>query len=210
MDWQRVVLGIGNPGAQYEHTRHNLGFEVVDRAAGILGLRFSRLERRDADGARHFPGRVKAEVAAGRAPSGEGFLLVKPKTFVNLSGDAAGPLLRAAGLGPGSLFVIVDDLNLPLGRIRLRPAGSPGGHNGLRSIEQVLVSADYPRLRLGIGAPVGSTQVDHVLARFLPEEREVLGPVLERAAQVVVDWLHGTPLSTLMDRVNGPAERGQD
>jgi PTH1 family peptidyl-tRNA hydrolase len=200
MVWQRVVLGIGNPGPEYADTRHNVGFMVLDRVAGRLGLTFARLERRDAGGEKRFSGKVKAHVAEGRR-AGRAFVLVKPQTYVNLSGDVAGPLLRLAGLGPESLFVVLDDLNLPLGRLRCRPAGSSGGHNGLASIEQSLGSQGYPRLRLGIGAPSGP-MVDHVLERFLPEEQEVLGPALDRAAEATVDWLGGANMEVLMSRYN--------
>ena len=128
---------------------------------------------------------------------------MKPLTYVNLSGDVAAPLLRHCELGPESLFVVVDDLNLPLGRIRVRPAGSSGGHNGLRSIEQVLGTQEYPRLRLGIGQAADSTTVDHVLGSFLPEEQEVVLPALTRATNAVDAWLGGASVQSLMDRYNG-------
>lgn len=202
MDWQRVVLGIGNPGAGYLQTRHNVGFMVLDVVADRLGLAFRRLERTSPTGDRLFSGKVKAQVASGATRDGTPFLLVKPLTYVNLSGDVAAPLLRAADLGPESLFVVVDDLNLPLGRIRIRPSGSSGGHNGLRSIEAALQSPGYPRLRLGIGESV-SSHVDHVLAPFSEQEREVLAPTLAVAADAVQAWLAGEELSTLMCRYNG-------
>lgn len=218
MVWHRIVLGIGNPGPEYENTRHNAGFMVLDALASRRGLEFARLERRAADGSRTFSGRVKARVAEGRSRSGQPFLLVKPGSYVNLSGEVAGPLLRHCGLGPESLFVVVDDLNLPLGRLRIRPSGSAGGHNGLKSIQQVLGSDAFPRLRLGIGcagetdvpAPEGVSPADwadYVLAPFLPEEREVLGLVLGRAADCVEAWLDGADLQTLMGTYNriGPA-----
>jgi PTH1 family peptidyl-tRNA hydrolase len=204
MDWQRVVVGIGNPGAEYEDTRHNVGFVVLDRVAEARDLSFHRLERRGPDGARAFGGRVKAKVAAGRGAQGVPFLLVKPQTYVNLSGDAVGPLLRAASLGPQALFVVVDDLHLPLGRIRVRPAGSSGGHNGLRSIEQALGTNEYPRLRLGIGKPGTSEVTDHVLGSFAPDERELFRAVVKVAADAVAAWLDGASIAELMDRCNGP------
>ena len=200
LTWSKVVLGIGNSGSEYAGTRHNVGFMVLDRVAERLGLSFSRLERKDATGARVFSGKAKSSVAFGSTDAGH-FVLAQPKTYVNLSGDVAGPLLRVRELPPESLFVVVDDLNLPLGRIRVRPAGSAGGHNGLRSIEQVLSSNAYPRLRLGIGGPE-STMVDHVLAAFSPNEREVLGPALESAADAVIGWLRGDSLETLMNLHN--------
>jgi PTH1 family peptidyl-tRNA hydrolase len=217
MGWHRIALGIGNPGAEYEATRHNVGFQVLDLVAQRLGLAFTRLERHADDGSRSFGGKVKAQVCEGRR-KGRSFLLVKPQTFVNLSGDVAGPLLRAAGRQPDSLFVIVDDLNLPLGRIRTRPSGSAGGHNGLKSIQNALGTDAYPRLRLGIGpANAGDSTSpgaggskgprpvdwpDFVLAPFLPEEREVLGRVLVRAADCVQEWLDGADLQNLAGTYN--------
>ena len=222
MGWHRIVLGIGNPGPEYEHTRHNAGFMVLDLLAQRLGLAFTRLERHSDDGSKKFGGKVKAHVCEGRR-KGREFLLTKPQTYVNLSGDVAGPLLRAAGRQPDALFVIVDDLNLPLGRMRIRPSGSAGGHNGLTSIQQTLGTDAFPRLRLGIGpavsgddkSPAGggsngprSSQMhasnwpDYVLAPFLPEEREVLGRVLVRAADCLQEWLDGADLQTLMGTYN--------
>ena len=214
-----IVLGIGNPGPEYENTRHNVGFMVLDLLAQQLGLGFERLERRTDDGSAVFSGKVKARICEGRR-KGRSFLLVKPLTYVNLSGDVAAPLLRHAGRGPESLFVIVDDLNLPLGRMRVRPSGSAGGHNGLESIRARLGSDAFPRLRLGIGpvAPDGAEGPegkpvaqkvsaadwpDFVLAPFLPEEREVLGQILGRAADCARAWLDGTDLQTLMNTANG-------
>jgi PTH1 family peptidyl-tRNA hydrolase len=192
---------------------------VLDFLAERLGLSFSRLERQGPDGSRRFSGKVKAQVCEGRR-KGKSFLLAKPQTYVNLTGDVAAPLLRHAKRAPDSLFVIVDDLNLPLGRIRLRPSGSAGGHNGLKSVQQMLTSDAYPRLRLGIGPPVttdrsdgsegrsvavelrGRDWPDFVLAPFLPEEREVLGRVLVRAADCTEEWLGGKDLQSLMGTYN--------
>ncbi len=203
MGWHRIVLGIGNPGPEYHETRHNAGFMVLDILAERLGLTFQRLERKSPTGQKLFSGKVKAHVARGLNQVGQPFLLVKPLTFVNLSGDVAGPLLRVADLEPDSLFVVVDDLNLPLGRIRVRPSGSSGGHNGLRSIETTLTTNAYPRLRLGIGESVDSTVVDHVLAPFSKEEREVLAPELARAADACLAWLTGGDFHNLMCQYNG-------
>lgn len=219
MGWHRIVLGIGNPGPEYEETRHNVGFMVLDLLAKRLGLAFERLERFADDGARTFSGKVKARVCEGRS-KGRSFLLVKPQSYVNLSGDVAAPLLRHAGRTPDALFVIVDDLNLPLGRMRIRPSGSAGGHNGLTSIQRLLGTDGYPRLRLGIGprspSPSASPQTtknrseglrsadwpSFVLAPFLPEEREVLGRVLGRAADCAQAWLDGRDMQALMNEWN--------
>ncbi len=226
MGWHRIVLGIGNPGPEYENTRHNVGFMVLDLMAQRLGLTFDRLERRSGDGSRVFSGKVKARICEGRR-KGREFLLVKPQSYVNLSGEVAAPLLRHAGRQPDSLFVIVDDLNLPLGRMRIRPSGSAGGHNGLKSIQQQLGTDAFPRLRLGIG-PVASDPLDevvdrggakgqpsgiraadwpdYVLAPFLPEEREVLGLVLGRAVDCAMAWLDGADLQSLTGTFNGPLQ----
>lgn len=228
MSWHRIVLGIGNPGPEYEQTRHNVGFMVLDLVAQRLGLSFERLERHATDGSRAFSGKVKARIAEGHR-KGRSFLLTKPQTYVNLSGEVAAPLLRHAGRQPDSLFVIVDDLNLPLGRMRIRPSGSAGGHNGLKSIQQMLGTDAFPRLRLGIGTPDvdqgadikvsgpasrrgGSEGLhpanwpDFVLAPFLPEEREVLGRVLGRAADCVQAWIDGADLQNLMGTWNGDVD----
>jgi PTH1 family peptidyl-tRNA hydrolase len=131
--YRRVVLGIGNPGPEYENTRHNAGFMVLDRLAEQVGAQFRRLERRTPDGRKLFGGRVKAHVARWEGDGDQGpTLLVKPLTYVNLSGDVAGPLLRLPDLTPESLFFVVDDLNQPRGRISVRPAGGSGGDNGLK------------------------------------------------------------------------------
>ncbi|MFK7738820.1 MAG: aminoacyl-tRNA hydrolase [Planctomycetota bacterium] len=231
MGWHRIAIGIGNPGDEYVSTRHNVGFMVLDLLAEKQGLSFARLERKGPDGSKLFSGKVKAQVCEGRS-KGRAFLLAKPQTYVNLTGEVAAPLLRAAKRGPDSLFVIVDDLNLPLGRMRLRPSGSAGGHNGLKSVEQMLQTAAYPRLRLGIGPSVSSDPADSsagsegdsseghkkpapkaapirgrdwpdfVLAPFLPEEQEVLGRVLVRAADCVQQWLGGADLQSLMGTFN--------
>lgn len=221
MGWHRIALGIGNPGPEYVSTRHNVGFMVLDLLAERMGLSFTRLERAGPDGSKRFSGKVKAQVCEGRR-KGKSFLLVKPQTYVNLSGEVAAPLLRHAKRTPDSLFVIVDDLNLPLGRIRIRPSGSAGGHNGLKSVQQMLQTDAYPRLRLGIGPPAPSGNADgegaegrskaavlrgrewpdFVLAPFLPEEREVLSRVLIQAADCAQAWLDGVDLRSLMGTYN--------
>ena len=231
MGWHRIAIGIGNPGPEYESTRHNVGFMVLDLLAERMGLSFTRLERNGPDGSKRFSGKVKAQACEGRR-KGKSFLLAKPQTYVNLTGEVAAPLLRYAKRTPDSLFVIVDDLNLPLGRIRIRPSGSAGGHNGLKSVQQMLQTDAYPRLRLGIGPPATSTDedgADHdnigsegrkkaaaskaqqlrgrdwpdfVLAPFLPEEREVLSRVLVQAADCAQAWLDGADLKSLMGTYN--------
>lgn len=188
----RAVIGIGNPGAEYDGTRHNLGFAVVDELA-----------RRAGTGG--WQSKWKSLVADWRLPAGhpaERALLVKPQTYVNLSGDAALAVMAFHQLTPIDLLVVVDDLALALGHLRLRPEGSAGGHNGLRDLEAKIGKA-YPRLRLGMGpVPPGHDQVGFVLGRFAPDQRAVAESMVARAADAVEAWLReGVQVAC---RFNGP------
>jgi PTH1 family peptidyl-tRNA hydrolase len=174
----RLVLGIGNPGSQYQDTRHNCGFLVLDEVArrhrlGGWSKRWSSLVASWPD-----------------APGGDAAALIKPQTFVNLSGEAAQAALSFYKCPLDALLVVVDDLNLPLGTLRLRPGGSAGGHNGLRDIEARL-GQGYHRLRLGIGQPHPGEQIDFVLGRFTPEEGTAVRAMLQRAADCVEAWCLG-------------------
>lgn len=170
-----LIVGLGNPGRQYLYSRHNLGFQTVDVLARRHGLRF---ERR----------RHNALLAPGQI-DGYSVLLAKPQTFMNESGRSVAALLRTFHLTPAELIVIYDDLDLPLGTVRLRPTGSAGGHHGMESILHLVPSRDFARVRLGIGHPGGSRDtdrvVDHVLSDFSPEERPLVAQVCERAADAV-------------------------
>jgi PTH1 family peptidyl-tRNA hydrolase len=175
----RLILGIGNPGTEYEGTRHNCGFLVVDELA-----------RRHALGP--WTRRWDALVCEWRLPPGPGVdraLLIKPQTYVNLSGGVAQAALAFHKLPPAWLLAVVDDLNLPLGQLRLRADGSAGGHNGLKDIAG-RVGPGFPRLRLGIGRPGPEVdQVGYVLGRFAPEERPVAQAMIATAADVITCWL---------------------
>ena len=187
----RVVLGIGNPGSAYERTRHNCGFLVLDELA----------RRHRLDG---WSKRWNALVCDWRLPDSLGggrALLVKPQTFVNLSGESAQAVLAFHKLLPTDLLVAVDDINLPLGHLRLRPDGSAGGHNGLKDIE-ARIGKIYPRLRLGIGQPTND-QVDHVLGAFSDAERDDLALMIAKAADCVEGWLRDGV--TVACRFNGPS-----
>lgn len=174
-----LVVGLGNPGGRYTGTRHNAGFDAVEALARAAGARFDRT--------RH--GALVAEATV----DGQRVVLALPQTFMNKSGEAVVPLLAESGLAPQQLLVVVDDLSLPLGALRLRPKGGSGGHNGLQSIADALADADlgggsaeYPRLRVGIGnsfAP--GFQAEYVLARFEPDEREAAAAAFERAAEAI-------------------------
>lgn len=188
----RLLVGIGNPGSTYLLTRHNAGFMVCDLLAQRQGLAWERQKR------------WKALIAPWREAPGGPALLVKPQTFVNLSGACVQAALAFHKLTTADLLVLVDDINLPFGHLRLRGEGSAGGHNGLRDIEARL-GRDYARLRLGIGRP-GTEQIDHVLGRFPAAEQDQLPAVLQRAADCACCWLaEGT---TAAQRFNGPPPSG--
>ena len=164
-----TIFGLGNPGPRYALTRHNAGFMVVDCVAARLGFRF-----------RTFPDR---EVAR-RQFSGDELVLVKPLLYMNESGVVVRKQLERK---PDDMLVVCDDMALPFGRLRLRPSGSDGGHNGLGSIIAHLGRGDFPRLRIGIDAPERSSDgIDYVLERFPREQEELLPEVLERSADACI------------------------
>jgi PTH1 family peptidyl-tRNA hydrolase len=175
----KIVVGLGNPGKQYEGTRHNVGWMVLDRLAERAGMS-GRVKARDA-----------AAVMRGRHGDQE-LLLVKPTTYMNLSGLAVRKVLARERAPLEDLLVVVDDFALPLGRLRLREEGSAGGHNGLRSIIGEMGTQRFARLRVGIGDP-GRSAVDHVLSRFAPAEETDLDRVLSAAADAVEDWMRDGP-----------------
>ena len=163
-----MVVGLGNPGAEYNRTRHNVGFDVVDFLASEWGLAWQQSKRWHALWAK-----------------GDKAILVKPASYMNRSGE---PLSAVAGfykIEPAEILVVLDDFALELGRLRLRPEGSAGGHNGLESILMHLGTEAIPRLRIGIGAAPGGGAVDYVLGRFFAEEVPVVEKTVERAAAAV-------------------------
>jgi len=184
----RLVLGLGNPGAEYAGTRHNVGFDVLDLFASRRNLAWS------------FQGSAMEAVLPDLRTA-----LLKPLGFMNRSGAALQQqLLRRGPVPPTSIFVITDDFHLPLGGLRLRAAGSSGGHNGLGSLEEALGCQDFPRLRLGIGepGPSGQDAVDFVLAPFTAAERPVMEESLMTASWCVEDWILGASLEALQTRYN--------
>jgi PTH1 family peptidyl-tRNA hydrolase len=170
----KIVVGLGNPGAQYEKTRHNIGWMVLDRLADRAGWA-GKGRTRDA-----------ASVAMGRF-RGLDLTIVKPLTFMNESGLAVRKVLAREHAPLGDLLVVVDDFALPFGKLRFREGGGPGGHNGLGSIIAELGTEKFSRLRIGIGDP-GRNAVDHVLSRFEPDEQPRLDELLDAAADAVEAW----------------------
>ncbi len=171
----KMVVGLGNPGTKYRNTRHNLGFDVLDLVARRLGVALSTEKYRG--------------LVAEARYEGERLYLLKPQTFMNLSGSSVAEAARNRIFEPADLLVVADDVNLPLGRLRMRTGGSAGGHNGLKSIIERLGTQDFPRLRLGVGLGEGARVLaDHVLAKFRPEEWDEVNAMTERAADAVLKW----------------------
>jgi peptidyl-tRNA hydrolase, PTH1 family len=172
---QVLIVGLGNPGLEYAKTRHNVGFQCVDRLAANHGLKFSRHQ-------------AKASLATGTI-AGRRVILAKPLTFMNLSGQSVAQIARFYKIAPADLLVICDDLDLPLGRIRLRPGGSSAGHKGMTSIIDWLGTDEFPRIRLGIGRPVHNDTVDFVLGNFNGDDAITIDRTLDRAVAAVVVFL---------------------
>ena len=185
----KLVVGLGNPGSKYVGTRHNIGFDVVDYLAAAPGV-----------------GRWRSRFEAQLTEAVEGteqVLLLKPETFMNLSGRAVRAAADFYKLAPADLLVVCDDIALPLGKLRVRARGSDGGQKGLRSIQEHLGTDEYPRLRIGVGAPGEHLDAsDHVLSRFKPGERKAVEEVVAQAAQAVLLWVR-QGIDVCMNRVNG-------
>ena len=168
---EKLIVGLGNPGRQYAHNRHNVGFQCLDRLAQAHGLSFGNW-------------RAKASLALGKIADVR-VVLARPRTYMNLSGQAVGPLVRFYKLSLEDILIIYDDLDLPLGIIRLRPEGGSGGHKGMRSIIEALGSQTFPRLRVGIGRPPGNDAASYVLNDFTADERTTLESVCEKVVAAV-------------------------
>jgi PTH1 family peptidyl-tRNA hydrolase len=164
----RLVVGLGNPGAEYNRTRHNVGFNVVDSLASEWGLTWQHSKSWHALWAK-----------------GEKAILVKPASYMNRSGEPLTAVASFYKIEPAEILVVLDDFALELGRLRLRPEGSAGGHNGLESIIMHFATEAIPRLRIGIGAAPGGGAVDYVLGRFFAEEVPIVEKTIERAAAAV-------------------------
>jgi PTH1 family peptidyl-tRNA hydrolase len=164
----RLVAGLGNPGLEYAQTRHNIGFLVVDRFAAQSGSAWENSNKWGAYWTK--VGNV---------------LLVKPMTYMNRSGHPLQAIAQFHKIGPAEILIVLDDFALPLGRLRLRTSGGPGGHNGLESVLAQFGTEEIPRLRIGIGGAPGEGSVDYVLGRFLEEERPLFASTIDRAVDAV-------------------------
>jgi PTH1 family peptidyl-tRNA hydrolase len=168
----KIIVGLGNPGKKYERTRHNAGFMAVDELARSLHVDFNQ--------EKHSAFIVKSRIDP------EDTVLAKPQTYMNDSGRAVGAILRDTYSGVSDLIVLHDELDLPLGSVRIKIGGGHGGHNGLRSIIELVGSSDFIRVRLGIGRPApGMDAADYVLSPFLAEERQLLPDMMAKAVEAV-------------------------
>jgi PTH1 family peptidyl-tRNA hydrolase len=186
----KAVVGLGNPGSRYHGTRHNVGYAVVDLLA-------------EGPNAGRFQGRFQAQIAE-TLEGAQKVLLVKPETFMNLSGQCVRRIVDFYQLPTEDLLVVCDDFNLPLGKLRARARGTHGGHNGLRDIQNHLGTTAYARLRIGVGSP-REEAIDHVLGRFAAAERPLIEEAIATAAQAVLAWIeHG--IEACMNRFNADAK----
>jgi peptidyl-tRNA hydrolase, PTH1 family len=185
----KIIAGLGNPGSKYRRTRHNLGFEVVDGVAAHLNVAIDRDKHKG--------------LWTPATHQGEKLMLVKPQTYMNLSGECIAALARNKVFDPEDVLVVVDDVNLPLGKLRFRAGGSAGGHNGLKSVIERLGTKEFHRLRLGVGDErQGPGLADHVLSKFRPEERKGVQELTERAITAALCWaVHG--IERAMNACNG-------
>lgn len=187
-----LIVGLGNPGARYANTRHNVGWKVAERLADRHGLKFDKTEHH-------------AQTASGTI-LGKRVLLAKPMTFMNLSGDAVQPLVSFYKIPFDHLIIVADDIDLPLGTLRLRKAGSSGGQNGLKHILQRLGTQEIARARFGVGRPPGRKEAaGHVLAPFKGDEEILALEVADRAVQAVETWLTDG-IDMAMTRFNGSVD----
>jgi len=174
----KLIVGLGNPGKTYAHNRHNIGFRCLNYFARLHSIRFDHRQ-------------CRARVGIGEL-RGERLLLAKPRTFVNLSGDPVTGLVHKHNIPLSDLLIIYDDLDLPVGKIRLRQSGGSGGHKGMNSIISALGSEAFPRIRVGIGRPQGDKQsisedaiVNYVLSDFFPQEEATIKPVIATVSEAI-------------------------
>ena len=167
----KLIVGLGNPGKAYENTRHNVGFRIVEEIARQKEIVWR-----------------KKLILKAKEAKGEGFYLLEPQNYMNLSGPVVAKMMKKHGISTEHLLVIVDDAALPFGKIRLKSHSGAGGHNGLRSIEACLQTNAYARLRIGVGGSGEGDLASHVLASFTPQEEALLPEIVDRAAGIAEIW----------------------
>ncbi|MCJ8010019.1 aminoacyl-tRNA hydrolase [Lederbergia wuyishanensis] len=185
----KLIVGLGNPGLSYKKTRHNIGFMIVDELANRLGTKLSEKKFNGIYSIIH--------------KNGEKVILLKPLTYMNLSGESIRPLMDYYDIPVEDLLVIYDDLDLPVGKIRLRQKGSAGGHNGIKSTIANLGTQEFKRIRVGIDRPpIGVTVPDYVLSNFRKEEKDDIQSVIEKCVDACEEWLE-KPFLEVMNHFNG-------
>lgn len=185
----KMIVGLGNIGTRYDETRHNTGFMVVDQLARDYHLgAFTHLKQE--------------AVAVSGIINGEKVMLVKPTTFMNDSGRAVGPLVDYYDIDLDNLVIVNDDLDMPVGKVRLKTHGASGGHNGLKSIINALGTKNFNRVKVGIDHPQHGTVVSHVLGKFSKEERPKFDQAVEQAEHALEDWINGEDFAKLMNAYN--------
>lgn len=185
----KMIVGLGNIGTRYDETRHNTGFMVVDQLARDYHLgAFTHLKQE--------------AVAVSGVINGEKVMLVKPTTFMNDSGRAVGPLVDYYGVDLDDLVIVNDDLDMPVGKVRLKTHGASGGHNGLKSIISALGTKNFNRVKVGIDHPQHGTVVSHVLGKFSKDERPKFDQAVEQAEHALEDWINGEDFAKLMNTYN--------
>ena len=185
----KMIVGLGNIGTRYDETRHNTGFMVVDQLARDYHLgAFTHLKQE--------------AVAVSGVINGEKVMLVKPTTFMNDSGRAVGPLVDYYDIDLDDLVIVNDDLDMQVGKVRLKTHGASGGHNGLKSIISVLGTKNFNRVKVGIDHPQHGTVVSHVLGKFSKDERPKFDQAVEQAEHALEDWINGEDFAKLMNAYN--------
>lgn len=184
----KLIVGLGNPGKKYENTRHNTGFAVIDRTLAKLNVELDK-------------NKFNADYTMINR-NGEEIYILKPLTYMNLSGEAVVPFMKYFGIEPDDLVVVHDDLDLPVGKIRLRQSGSCGGQNGMRNIIDLLGDSNIKRIRVGIGKDPLIPVVDYVLGKTKKEDLEVYNQALDKASDALIYWLDHDDFSKVMSNFN--------
>lgn len=183
----KLVVGLGNPGREYENTRHNIGFDVIDYIADMVGANVNKIK---------FKGLLGEFIC-----EGEKVLLLKPSTFMNLSGESVREAKDFYKIDDKDIIVVYDDIAIDVGRIRIRPSGSDGGHNGIKNIIYQLSSDKFSRVRVGVGAPKGDL-VSHVLGKFTADERKIIDEVIKVSSEAVLEIIKNG-VQSAMNKFNG-------
>lgn len=185
----KLIVGLGNIGREYENTRHNIGFMVVDELARRLGITFGKEDR-------------SAYAAEYRAP--EKIIIIKPTTYMNLSGIAVGAYANFYHIDPEDIAVIQDDMDMPVGQLRIRRKGSAGGHNGIKSITEHLGTSDFPRFKIGIGHPARNNKavISHVLHPFQGEDKAAIEEAVKEMATALEEWIKAGDIEEVMQAHN--------